>query len=124
VDFLETLPADCPPPQATQLSAEQIVYRISKERPPTIDDFRSQRRERPNTRFNLPECIVCGVSVFTSEAQAVDKLKLPKFKGMYVAKVRLLPDSGHIQQTFSANHHTFWPFKDFYPTEALEADAS
>lgn len=120
MDFLESLPPDCPPPQAKELTSEKTMYRISTGRPPTTDDFRSQQQEKPHARFRLPECIVCGVSVFADEADATDKLKLPKFKGMYVARVRLTPNSGHIQKTGGLSHHTFWPFAAFQPIEDVE----
>lgn len=122
MDFLETLPSDCPPPEAEELTAEKTVYRIAQERPPTLDDFRSQRCEKPKARFNLPECFVCGVSVFTNEEHATAKLKLPKFKGMHVARIRLFSGSGCILQTFAASHHTLWPSRQFHPLEVTESE--
>lgn len=126
MDFMECLPADCPPPKAERLISEKVVYRIVNECPPTIDDFRSQRQERPRARFNLPECLVCGVSVFADQSRAMETAKLPKFrsKGMRVAKVKLMPDSGYILKTGSVSHYTFWPFASFKPLAVAEEVSS
>ena len=48
----EPLPEDCPPDNSEEITAPRVVYRLVRNNPPTNDDFRSQRAERPTARFN------------------------------------------------------------------------
>lgn len=123
MDFLENLPSDCPPAAAEELTAEMVVFRIVSNRPPVVEDFFSQRRERPHARFHLPECLVCGASVFANADTPTKNLKLPKFRGKRVAKVKLTSGSGYIKNTLGAYHYTFWPFRAFDPIEVVEEEA-
>jgi len=117
---MESLPSDCPPSAAEELAVEKVVFRIATNRPPAVQDFYSQRRIKPNAKFRLPECLVCGVSVYSNPDLPTELLKLPKFKGMYVAKVQLMPFTGFIQKTFGADHYTLWPFSTFHPVEVVD----
>lgn len=124
MEFMESLPPDCPPTKAEVIADPRILYRIASNRPPVAEDFHSQRYEKPHSRFTVPECYACGVSVYSKPDVPTKNLKLPKFKGMHVARVTLVPDSGYIEKTFGEHHYTFWPFSDFLPAEAPEGDSS
>jgi hypothetical protein len=123
MEFLENLPAGCPPADAEEVASETVVFRIVGNRPPVVDDFYSQRRERPHARFTLPECLACGASVFANADTPTKNLKLPKFRGKRVAKVKLISGSGYVKKTLSAYHYTFWPFRTFDPIEVVEEEA-
>ncbi len=55
--YRESLPDDCPPDDAGEIAATRVVYRLVRNNPPTDDDFRSQRAERPDRVFrDVSEC--------------------------------------------------------------------
>lgn len=67
ITYRESLPDDCPPDDAGEIAATRVVYRLVRNNPPTDDDFRSQRAERPDRVFrDVSECQARGVSVFDS----------------------------------------------------------
>ena len=68
--YREPLPDDCPPDEAEEITSPRLVYRLVGGVPPTDDDFRSQRAEKPNAQFNVSECRARGVSVFTNLSDA------------------------------------------------------
>ena len=113
-EYREPLPAQCPQESAEEITAEREVFRVVKADPPTDEDFRSQRATRPEAVFtNVPECLARGVSVFSDRRDGEKLLKLPRMRGGMLAKIRLAPGAGRIQQTFKPSHHTWWPFADF-----------
>jgi len=113
--YREPLPEGCPPDTSVEIALETRVFRLVKTSPATLEDFRSQRAERPGAVFpKITECQACGVSVFTERQDAVQKaLLLPRFRGFKVCPVRLMAGSGRIQQTFQPSHHTWWPLAEF-----------
>ena len=59
--YREPLPEDCPPDNAQEITAPRVVYRLVRSNPPTDDDFRSQREERPDQVFHdVTECRARG----------------------------------------------------------------
>ena len=45
--YRELLSEGCPPDDAWEITAHRAVYRLVRNNPPTDDDFRSQRAEKP-----------------------------------------------------------------------------
>jgi hypothetical protein len=112
--YREPLPAECPPETAEEIILGREVFRIVMAEPPTLDDFRSQRAEKPNAVFkNVSECLARGVSVFADRSDCETVLKLPRLRGRKLACVRLAEGAGKILQTFEPSHHTWWPFANF-----------
>ena len=113
--YRETLPEGCPPDVSVDIALETYVFRLVKTSPATLDDFRSQRAEKPAAVFKgVTECHACGLSVFKERQDAVQKvLLLPRFRGFHVYSVRLAAGAGRIQQTFKPSHHTWWPLAEF-----------
>ena len=59
--YREPLPEGCPPDNAEEIIAPRVVYRLVRNNPPTGDDFRSQRSERPDRVFHdVTECRAAG----------------------------------------------------------------
>ena len=112
--YREPLPEDCPPDEAEEITAPRVVYRLVRNNPPTGDDFRSQRVERPNQIFrDVTECQARGVSVFASRNVAERRSTSGNLKGTTVGRVVLGPGAGRILLTGRRSHHTWWPLADY-----------
>jgi hypothetical protein len=113
MNYRENLPDNCPPAEADEITIVREVYRLVPSNPPTLNDFRSQREEKPNTTFKVSECQARGLSVYGERADCDKTLKLPKFRKHHICKVALNQGAGRIQQTGQPSHHTWWPLADY-----------
>lgn len=113
MSFRERLPEGCPPTEAYGLLETLTVFRLVWGDPPSDDDFKSQRAERPGNQFDVSECQARGLSVFSDARDAKKRLKLPKFKGRMLCTVTLDKGAGYIQRTNRMSHLTWWPLADF-----------
>ncbi|MEI6067393.1 MAG: hypothetical protein WCP96_08640 [Methylococcaceae bacterium] len=112
--YRESLPDNCPPTLAEEVSETRVVYRLVRSNPPTTDHFRSQREKKPDSVFpNIDECQARGLSVYTIVSDCDKPLKLPHFRKYLVCKVSLDFGAGRIQQTGQPSHHTWWPLAGF-----------
>lgn len=111
--FREPLPENCPPVEAENVLATRIVFRLVRTCPPTLDDFRSQREEKPNAVFHVTECQARGLSVHADRSDSEKATKLTALRGRLVCQVRLEVGAGAIQQTGRRSHYTWWPSADF-----------
>jgi len=116
MSFREELPANCPPPDAGEISAPLVVFRAVRSLPPTEADFDSLRKNNPKGPIpaGITECQMRGLSVFTRKKDCEARvLKLPRYKNHSLCRVQLGQGAGKIQQTFAPSHHTWWPFASF-----------
>lgn len=113
MSYLELLPEGCPPDAAEEIAASLEVFRLVRGNPPTLDDFRSQRAEKPNAVFQVSECQARGLSVFAERRDSERALKLPTLRGRSICRLRLEAGAGRIQQTGRPSHHTWWPLAAF-----------
>jgi len=113
MQYRERLPADCPPDDAEEITTAMTVFRLARNNPPSEDDFRSQRAERPRANFGVTECQARGLSVFAVLEDARSLCKLPRMRNRLVCRVQLNFGAGSIQQTGKKSHYTWWPFADF-----------
>ena len=112
--YRESLPPGCPPDAAQEISAPAAVFRLVRADPPTADDFRSQRAEKPFRQFHgVTECHARGLSVFSRRDDSQRALKLPALRGRLICRVQLESGAGSLQQTGRRSHHTWWPSADF-----------
>ena len=112
--YREPLPEDCPPDSAEEISTPRVVYRLVRNSPPTDDDFRSQRAERPNRAFpGVSECQARGVSVFARRDVAESLVARGNLRGAVVCQVTLARGAGYIMPTGRRSHHTWWPLADY-----------
>ena len=82
--------------------------------PPTDDDFRSQRAERPDHVFrDVTECRARGLSVFASRNVAEHLSTSGNLQGTAVCQVTLTPGAGRIQPTGRRSHYTWWPLANY-----------
>lgn len=115
MSYRDSLPEGCPPDAAEEVTTPRAVFRLVRTDPPTLDDFLSQRQEKPNKEFyGVTECQACGLSVFADRRDAEAKaLKLPRLRNRKICRVSFPAGAGRIQQTFQPSHHTWWPLADF-----------
>ena len=112
--FREPLPAGCPPADAETVTKPRCVFRLVRAWPPTADDFRSQRAEKPFRRFQgVDECQARGLSVHADSRDSERVKKLPALRGRRICRVRLGAGAGSIRQTGRPSHHTWWPLAAF-----------
>ena len=112
--YRESLPPGCPPDEAWEITSSAAVFRLVRTHPPTADDFRSQRAEKPFQKFRgVTECRARGVSVFSRREDLQRALKLPALRGRLICRVQLGSGAGSIQQTGRRSHHTWWPLAEF-----------
>lgn len=113
MSYREPLPEGCPPEAAEEIAAPREVFRLVRGNPPTADDFKSQRAEKPEAVFHVSECQARGLSVFTDRPDSERALKLPTLRGRLICRLKLETGAGHIQQTGRPSHHTWWPLAAF-----------
>lgn len=113
MSYREPLPEGCPPDAADEIAAPREVFRLVRNNPPTVDDFKSQRAEKPAAVFQLSECQARGLSVFAERRDSERALKLPTLRGRLICRLRLEAGAGRIQQTGRPSHHTWWPLAAF-----------
>ena len=113
MSYREPLPEGCPPGAADEIAAPREVFRLVRGNPPTVDDFKSQRAEKPDAVFQVPECQARGLSVFAERRDSERALKLPTLRGRLICRLRLDTGAGRIQQTGRPSHHTWWPLAEF-----------
>lgn len=90
----DDLPSGCPPSDAQ--SAEGAFYRLVKNDPPSLDDFR-RPRDLPRKRPILPEelCAYSAISLFgTIEDIQLARQYIPGFRKKKVALGELTPHMG------------------------------
>ena len=114
MSYREPLPKACPPDVAEEIIVSRLVFRLVRTNPPTNEDFKSQRAEKPSHQFlGITECQACGLSVFAERKDLDRALKLPRLRGRLVCSVRFGAGAGSIEQTGKPSHHTWWPLADF-----------
>lgn len=113
MSYREPLPEGCPPDAAEEIAALREVFRLVRNSPPTLDDFKSQRAEKPDAVFQVSECQARGLSVFAERRDSERALKLPTLRGRLICRLRLEGGAGRIQQTGRPSHHTWWPLAAF-----------
>ena len=111
--FREYLPEGCPPEDADEITEILVVYRLVRTNPPLDGDFRSQRAENPARQFNVSECMVRGVSVFSDVGVARNLLSLRSQRGKLICELSLHKGAGYILNTGRKSHFTWWPLADF-----------
>jgi hypothetical protein len=114
MSYREPLPEECPPDAALEITAPREVFRLVRNNPPAMDDFRSQRAEKPDQTFpGVTECQARGLSVFADRRDSERALKLPTLRGRSICRLGLESGAGRIQQTGRFSHHTWWPLAAF-----------
>lgn len=113
MNWIEDLPANCPPGDAIQPNNNEF-YRLVNSNPPTPDDFLSYRQLWPNKLFNKSECIVRSISIFSNVENILRVKKLTTQKDKFIAKIVLQKKDGVIKQTCADQaHYSWWRTRGF-----------
>lgn len=105
-------PENCPPEEA--IPASGLVYRLLKDDHIQPWDFLSHRERFPNKNFFLPECQVCGLSVYL-DIEGVRKMqrRVSSMRGKKLCYGTLTPEMGAMKPTgHEISHRTWWPTKE------------
>jgi len=114
MDWAETLPSQCPPPEAT-LPDNSAYYRYVNTIPLSEADFHSQRKLFPLKQFRVDECTARAVSVFSNPEKIKSLSKLPNIRGKKLVEIALPPESGKIIKSGMEHHYSWWRVKNFMP---------
>ena len=110
--YREELPVNCPPAAAEEIVQRRDVYRLVRTDPPTDDDFRSQRAEKPGHHFR-DECRARGLSVHSDPHDSEQARRLPTLQGRLICRLHLDAGAGELLQTGRPSHHTWWPLASY-----------
>ena len=115
MNWKEELPESCPPKEATQPNGK-VVYRLSNSGTSIEDEYQSQRKICPTCVFKgVSECLSRSLSVYDDLNKCKQLQKLPRFKNRWkgILELKLSINDGMIQQTFKANHYSWWRTQEF-----------
>jgi len=102
-------PSGCP--YEDSFLAAGAVYRLINKKAPEERDFLSYRLLYPDKVFNVPECIACGLSIYT-DVEDIERLKrrVPATRNKRVTVGILHESLGKMKPTGhdEASHHTWW----------------
>lgn len=98
-------PNHCPPADATP--AQQSVFRLVRQVPPTPTDFLSPHEK--GIHPDADECLRCGLSVLESVDDAKRlRNQIPAFRTRRIVVRLLEPNDGSLKRTGSAQGHWTW----------------
>ncbi len=110
--YHDQLPPDCPPEDAVEITETITLYRLVRNLPPSIADFKSYRTLRPGDQFGENECKASGLSVYSKRSSAENQRRRPNFKDHHVCRLDLGNGAGKLQSSGGA-HRTWWPYADY-----------
>ena len=111
--YRESLPDNCPPDTADEITPPRLVYRLVRNNPPTDDDFRSQRAQKPTAQFNVAECRARGLSMFTDRSDAEKQTRRRNLRNLIPCLVTLTAGAGRIKKTGGSSHYTWWTYNSY-----------
>jgi hypothetical protein len=121
MDWLEALPAGCPPRAAKDIAIE-AVYRVVTCASPTMEDFKSHAALKLPLGPGCDPCEWASCSLFKSRDRAVDiASKLPKirFSKPHLALLDISLGDGKSKINQKTSHIHFWASTQFDPASAL-----
>jgi len=128
MSWLEELPDNCPPEDATAPS-EFECYRIVWNNVPNDKDFHSYKKLFPNRNFTLSECRVCSASILTDSEDAKRVLGvIPDRENRKIVRLTLEKGAGLIKHTPSRtrlnlkSHHSWWVKQDYRAFVKIDED--
>ena len=122
MQYRETLPPDCPPPSAQNITKQTVRYRLLEGITPTqkdFDSFAKQKghyvRSRKRTR-----CEQSGVSLWKSPNSVRALLESDlneEGRWQSIGELTISTGAGKLNPVEPDGHQTWWPSKDFNPAE-------
>ena len=113
MEYRDDLPEDCPPPAATVIEEELVMYRLLWGDEPTEEDFKSKWQERVDKGAPVPEdwkegpmpCDKRGLSVFSTWDSCEEQRRRDSSR---IGRVVLNRGAGAIRPTHG-HHFLWWP---------------
>lgn len=123
--YKNNLPDGCPPSDAAEINEPLRKVRLTKEIPPSEDDFKPHNLLYPEKDYKgKDDCPSRSLSL-TDEVGGRKAITTPKFKGYCLAQIELPPGSGRIKKTgkaFEERHWSFWAYQEFEISQAKIAE--
>lgn len=121
-EWVEPLPAGCPPDDAWPPDGDKTYYRLVASVPPIQEDFYSHRKLYPDRPFRGSECIARACSLLETLGRCAEVMAMPqhKDKGERIVRITLPPDSGVVKNTGPRHHVSWWWAKGFDPVACCE----
>lgn len=122
MDWVETLPLQCPPADA--VPPEGVYYRaVSADC--SEDDFIPYARLYPMRKYTGSQaCIARGLSIFSNMDECLEATKLPSLQKLgqtCVAKITLTAKDGVIHKGHRTDsHYSWWRTRDFDLNTSVE----
>lgn len=121
MDWLEDLPAGCPPFGAKSIELLG-VYRVVTCADPAEVDFKSHAALNLPLRPPATPCEWASCSLFKSRDKAVDiagKLPKPRFSNPHLALLNIGEEDGRALVNERSTHIHFWAARNFDALEAI-----
>lgn len=121
MDWLEDLPAGCPPCGAKDVELLG-VYRVVTTDKPTEGDFQSHAARNVPLRPPATPCDWASCSLFISRDKAIEiagKLPKPRFSNPHLALLNIAQGDGKSLVNQRSTHVHFWAAKDFDTLSAI-----
>ena len=120
MQYRESLPSDCPPPNAHGIMAGTVRYRLLETSAPRQEDFDSyaKRQGAVNRQISRTPCEQSGVSLFVSQESARKLMTSPLNRNrrwQAVGELTLPAGAGKLSPVDSNEHQTWWPSQAFDP---------
>ena len=112
----EFFPESCPPQDSSDATGG--VYRLINGSTPGKRDFKSYREINPSKPYEVPECQVCSLSVYTDKAGIIQlKNRVPATRKKSVSYGELNASYGKIKHTpyKGDSHHSWWVTPESQP---------
>ena len=118
MEWIENLPERCPPTEAVEPSG-QTFYRLGNNNPPQEKDFLSWQASNIGKQSKFGECIAKSLSLWSNADSCLKIRKLPLHKEeKYLIRITLDRGDGLIENTFKANHYSWWRSRAYDITTA------
>ena len=120
IQYLETLPPDCPPPSARAITEQTVRYRLLEGMTPTERDFDSyaKRNDGPNLDIRRTPCEQSGLSLFVS-LEAARRMMTGRLNDLNrwecIGVVTITAGAGKMNPAERNGHETWWPLQAFGP---------
>jgi hypothetical protein len=114
MSYKESLPNNCPPPEAIELDGTKCFYRklYSDDIPKSYQSLVGLGKPIIDS---VGECICRSLSVFDNKVSIIERFKNKKtqHKKILVAELYLNNGDGPIQKTLSEGHYSWWVSSSF-----------
>lgn len=108
--YIEELPPQCPPADASDPDGNTVYYRVCPSFPPDDGHFMSQRHNKPQATFrNVDECVARSVSLNRDPKRCQQLKCFPTAEKHVIVAIRIPRACGKVKQTGrTPTHYSWW----------------